>query len=227
MKNKEDAFDDGYDSDGEMGPFYNRTDKGGQQLFNEDEDDGVGFVAERAIGVGADTDTNGADEVHVQIDDDTINKINMIKLRNELKLRQQSIYGVKFKLKDRLIKTLDKKLPKYTAESLAKKKATATEAKKKNTTHGLSSFSKNAFWKELKPNQAAVQEPTTPYFKIQRVHAPTVPQEDAAHVPVKHDFNHAFNVPPFAGKTTAYVLTESRGRHKRKQYGMIRGQMSK
>jgi hypothetical protein len=39
MKNKEDAFDDGYDSDGEMGPFYNRTDKEGPQLFNEEEED--------------------------------------------------------------------------------------------------------------------------------------------------------------------------------------------
>jgi hypothetical protein len=52
--------------------------------------------------------------------------------------------------------------------------------------------------------------------KIQRVHVPTVPQEDAAHVPVKHDFDHTFDVPPFAGKTTAYVLTESRGRHKKR-----------
>jgi hypothetical protein len=29
MKNKEDAFEEGYDSDGEMGPFLNRTDKEG------------------------------------------------------------------------------------------------------------------------------------------------------------------------------------------------------
>jgi hypothetical protein len=87
-------------------------------------------------------------------------------------------------LKDQLIKALDKKLPKYTEEALAKMKAVATEAKKKNTTQGLSSFSKNAFWKELKPNQAVVQEPTNPSFKIQRVHAPTIPQEDAAHVPI-------------------------------------------
>jgi hypothetical protein len=34
MKNKEDAFEEGYDSDGEMGQFYNRTDKEGQQIFN-------------------------------------------------------------------------------------------------------------------------------------------------------------------------------------------------
>ena len=46
MKNKEDGFDDGYDSDGEMGPFYSRTDREGPQLFNEDDDDDVGVVAE-------------------------------------------------------------------------------------------------------------------------------------------------------------------------------------
>jgi hypothetical protein len=80
----------------------------------------------------------------------------------------------------------------------------------------VSSFSKTAFWKELKLNQAVVQELANPTFKIQSVHAPTIPQEDAAHVPVKHDFDHRFDVPPFAGKTTAYVLTESRGRHKNK-----------
>jgi hypothetical protein len=164
-------------------------DEEGQQLFNEDDDDGVGFVAERTIDderyVG--TDTYVADDevhVHVPIHDDTINKMSMIELKNELKLRQQSVYGAKFQLKKRLIEALDKKLPKYTAESLAKKKATATEAKKKNTTQGLSSSSRNAFWKELKPNQAVVQEPTNPSFKIQRVYVPTVPQEDVAHVPV-------------------------------------------
>jgi hypothetical protein len=71
----------------------------------------------------------------------------------------------------------------------------------------LSSFSKTAFWQELQPNLAVVEEPANPTFKIQRVHAPTVPQEDAAHVPVKHDFDHTFDVPPFSRKTTAYVLT--------------------
>jgi hypothetical protein len=102
MVNKEDAFNDGYDSDGELGPFYNRTDKEGQQLFNEDDDDGVGFVAEKAIDderdidtdVGADTDS--ADDVlvpvHVPIDLDTLNKMNTTELKNELKLRQQSVY---------------------------------------------------------------------------------------------------------------------------------------
>jgi hypothetical protein len=88
--------------------------------------------------------------------------MNTTELKNELKLRQQSVYGVKFKLKERLIEALDKKVPKYTEELLAKKKAAASEAKKKNTTQGLSSISKTAFWKELKPNEAVVQEPTNP-----------------------------------------------------------------
>jgi hypothetical protein len=165
MKNKEDAFEQGYDSDGEMGPFYNRTDKEGQQIFNEDDDDGVGFVAERGIDdegdVVADADADAdADDIeeevyhHVPIDSDRLNKMNLVELKIELKLRQQLLSGAKFKLKERLIKALDKKVPKYTEESLAKKKAVAAEAKKKNPTQGLSSFSKTAFWKELKPNQA-------------------------------------------------------------------------
>jgi hypothetical protein len=222
MKNKENAFDNGYDSDGEMGPFNNRTDKEGQQLFNEDDDDGVGFVAERLIGDTVDdaiedTDTIEDDTdtaVHIPIDSDTLNKLTLVQLRLELKLRQQPTSGVKFKLKDRLIKALDKKLPKYTEDYLVKKKAADTEAKKKNSIGGLSSFSKTAFWKELKPNEAVVEEPANPTFKIQRVYAPTVPEEDAAHVPVKHDFDHRFDVPTFSGKTTAYVLTEPRGRNK-------------
>jgi hypothetical protein len=70
MKNKEDAFDDGYDSDVKRGPFYNRTDKEGPQLFNEDDDDGVGFVAERAIDDDVaersiDDTTDAVEEVHV------------------------------------------------------------------------------------------------------------------------------------------------------------------
>jgi hypothetical protein len=52
------------------------------------------------------------------IDSDTINRMNMMELKNELKLRQLSIYGAKYKLKERLMKALDKKLPKYTDESL-------------------------------------------------------------------------------------------------------------
>jgi hypothetical protein len=49
MVNKEDGFDEGYDSDGKLGPFNNVTDKEGQQIFNKDDDDGVCFVAERSI----------------------------------------------------------------------------------------------------------------------------------------------------------------------------------
>ena len=49
MKNKEDGFDDGYDSNGEMGPFYIRTNKEGPQLFNDDDNDDVGFVTIRLI----------------------------------------------------------------------------------------------------------------------------------------------------------------------------------
>jgi hypothetical protein len=98
--------------------------------------------------------------------------MNLVQLKNELKLWQQSVSGAKFKLKEQLIKALDKKLPKHTEESLAKKKAASSEAKKKNPTQGLSSFSKNAFWKALKPNQAVVEEPANPTFNRIQVMVP-------------------------------------------------------
>ena len=79
-----------------------------------------------------------------------------------MKLREQPISGTKFKLKDWLLKALEKKLPNYTVESLAKKKYSAAEARKNNPVDGLSSFSKTALWKELKPNEAAVEEPANP-----------------------------------------------------------------
>jgi hypothetical protein len=105
MKSKEDTFKKGYDSNGELGPFNNRIDKEGPQLFNEVDDNGVGFVAERAIdddrGVSADTDD--ADEVHVPvhvpIDLDILNGMNLVQLRNELRLQQQSVSGPKLILK--------------------------------------------------------------------------------------------------------------------------------
>jgi hypothetical protein len=86
MKNKEDAFEKGYDSDGELGPFNNRIDKEGQQLFNEDDDDGVGFVAERAIDDERCVDTDAGDmdytdvAIHVPILLGEINKMNMVQL---------------------------------------------------------------------------------------------------------------------------------------------------
>jgi hypothetical protein len=157
MKNKEDTFDDWYDSDGEIDPFNNRTDKEGPQLFNEDDDDGVGFVAERLIGDEEIDDTAVDDTTdvvvipdHVPIDFDTMNKMNMVLLRVELKLRQQAVTGRKLELRDRSIKALDKMVPKYTEESLAKKKADAAEAKKKNQTEGLSSIFKNCFLERIK-----------------------------------------------------------------------------
>jgi hypothetical protein len=68
-----------------------------------------------------------------------------------LKLREQAVTGHKLELRDRLIKALDKKVPKYTEESLVKKKSAATEAKKKSTIDGLSSFSKMLFGKNYNP----------------------------------------------------------------------------
>jgi hypothetical protein len=86
---------------------------------------------------------------HVPIDLDTMNKMNMVLLRVELKPRQQAVTGRKLELRDRLIRALDKKVPKYTEESLAKKKADAAEAKKKESNRRIIFIFKNCFLERI------------------------------------------------------------------------------
>jgi hypothetical protein len=86
-----------------------------------------------------------------------------------LRLRQESSSGAKFQLKKRSVEALDRKLPKYTAESLAKKKAATTEAKKKNTTQGLCLlFQKMLFGKNYKTKSS--RRPRTNKYPSLKIH---------------------------------------------------------
>jgi hypothetical protein len=66
------------------------------------------------------------------------------------------------------------------------------EKKKKKGSNGLDRFSKDAYWQELKPKDAVVEEPINESFLISW--APTVPERDAHRVPVKHNFNDVFDI---------------------------------
>jgi hypothetical protein len=94
-----------------------------------------------------DMDVGEEEVTHVPIDSDTLDRMNLVQLKNELRLRQESSSGAKFKLKERLIQALDKKLPKHTEESLTKKKAAASEAKKRIQHKACLLFQKMLFGK--------------------------------------------------------------------------------
>ena len=76
----------------------------------------------------------------------------------------------------------------------------------------MKTFHPDAVWRPLEANNTVVQEPANPTFRIGR--APTIPLQDAAHVPVKHNFSESFAVPEFSGKQIKYELNR-RGSRKR------------
>ena len=110
----------------------------------------------------------------------------MAKLKNELTRRGKSYSSSKDKkkdLQDKLREALDEEMPVLTASEQNKK--------------GLECFPPTAKWRVLVPEEEPVAEPENPGFSIR---APTIPEEDAATVPTKHNYSERFDRPEFTGK---------------------------
>jgi hypothetical protein len=213
MEKNDKKIEDGYERDGDDGPFYDVTSIEGKQFFEEDDKDGNLFVPEQAIdGIAAADDSivDGAEEeevgIHVPIDEEYLKNMKGAQLNEELKMRYESTSGIKAELLKRLKKDLQEEKPKYSIEYFKnekiKKKGTATTKKPS----GLDKFSDGAYWQQLAPKESVVEEPNNESFSIAR--APTVPERDAHLVPVKHNFNEQFNIPPFSGKAIVFELSQ-------------------
>ena len=102
-------------------------------------------------------------------------------LKNELRLYCQPTTGKKADHVQKLKKAYDDKLKRYNSveEATASKKKVPA---KTNNLIGMTSFHPDAYWRELFPKEAPVQEPLNPLFKISR--APTLLAEVAEFVPV-------------------------------------------
>ena len=141
MEVDEEKHEEGYDSDGFIGPHWGAVRKEGRQLYDNDDDDDGTAVREELVDAppppppppfppplpgtedkGYDSDgcigphTSETVPVHVPIPDDVLNSkgMNVKQLKMELKNRLQLTSGVKNVLKERLKAVLDKKVPYYT-----------------------------------------------------------------------------------------------------------------
>ena len=99
------SFENGYDSDGESGPFCDVVKLEGPQIFEEDNDDEQFFVQQHAIGnesiennvtvdasntvEGNSNSNNNNNEsnngIHEPIEDDVVDKMTVKGLKDELK----------------------------------------------------------------------------------------------------------------------------------------------
>ena len=194
----------------------------------EDEDDVPGissFVAPPPAAPAETTTTNITCS-----DIDLMNK-TVVWLKQELQLRLQPTTGNKSANLIRLKQAMRDGLKRYSSlhEAKAAKRMaaggagagagaggaasrTGTERRTRNTQDGMKTFHPDAVWRPLQANNTVVEEPANPTFRIGR--APTIPLQDAAHVPVKHNFSESFAVPEFSGKHIKYELNR-RGSRKR------------
>ena len=181
----------GYDSDGELGPFFDVNEGEGEHdvdkdsrpvsqpvLVEEDEDES--------------TTSNPEYETpcHVPIEDAVLAKMKVAEIWEEIKNRKDPEAGLKALLIDRPKKELGKEshVHRDISTNTAKKSST------KNKTTGVCSISEDS-WRKVLETITIVEEPTNPTFKLP--HAPEVAEEEANYVPHRFDFAEKFDQPVF------------------------------
>ena len=92
---------------------------------------------------------------------------------------------------------IDDKVPNKVDEALSEKN------KETQRGGGLHHFASTARWTVLTPEETPVEQPLNPRFKNAR--APTIPEEDSKHIPVKHNFARIFDRPVFRALFNAIV----------------------
>ena len=127
MSSLESNFYEGYDSDGERGPWCDVIGLKGEQDYDEveiPETQVEGVIEEEDVNVSeacpVDTDIPNKEtedppplrvDNHIPIEEDTVNKMNIPDLKEELKKRVQPLLGNNGALVERLLSALAKKFP--------------------------------------------------------------------------------------------------------------------
>jgi Transposase IS4/SAP domain len=197
-RKKEYDSDDGYETDD--GPFYDAVDGEGIQDFEEEA------VIESADDIAEKTTTNNelpSANVgsFITIKDDAIDSMKVADMKAALIERGLVQSGNKATLKERLKKAI-------------KEKVRIVEVVK--VPDVLKGFSEGAHWRELVPDERVVEEPINTF----KARAPTIPEEDHAFVPVKHNYLETFERPEFTGEKKVAVHFRN-GQVKRKDGNII------
>jgi hypothetical protein len=189
----------GYDSGGCEGPFFDCMAEEGPQEFVEDA---VPEGRETEVQQEPNSETE-ADE-HINIPEETLVKLKVCGLKEELKKRAQPHAGGK--------KALLKRLPDALAARIPVRKSEAKQKADKS----LSGFPPTPFWDILMPSNAAVLEPVSKY----NLYAPTILPEDRDKAPpIKNAFMETFDRPVFKGRMKKFLMTRA-GNPKRGEDGI-------
>ena len=126
-------------------------------------------------------------------------------IKDELKLRLLPTTGKKAALIERLNKAMHDKVKRY--HSFAEAKAAMTKKPEpKQVTNEMKRFPTTAKWHPLKPKARSVLEPANPTFSINKPRAPTIPAKDVDFVPIEHNLDKQFDIPPFVATKEKYLF---------------------
>ena len=173
----ENKYEQGYDSDGEIGPFLDAV--AGQKIMDvEEEDKGLPLSMGGDGSEAVDAPTGRPDWF---MEDSEMNAIKVDKLKGELKRRGLVPKGKKGGLITML------------KEAVAASKPICVEA---NVDAGaLGGFPVTASWKFLEPNADVVENPINDFdFR-----APTLAEHENPTTP-KHNYDEVFDRPVFTGR---------------------------
>ena len=131
-----------------------------------------------------DSETNDNQPKFVLIPNNEIAKMKVADLKAKLSKRGLDTKGLKNVLLDQLKQAMVDKVP------------VLLKSDHQGDGEKNSGFSETAKWKPLKPIEEPVTEPRNVTVTL---HAPTIPEEDAAFVPQKHNFAEMFERSPFLG----------------------------
>ena len=197
----EKAFECGYNSDGEQGPFFNAViDKGALEADKED----IPEIGQLAIAEPTVEPNNGGDVANEHnLSPEIIRKMKLTEIKEALRKR-----GVKLKPGNKkadfiseLIDAVNKNLPVVMNRPSQTPRAT--------NPHALKDFAPTAKWRVLVPSNEVVEEPDNEF----NFRAPTIPAEDAEFVPHKQNFDEKFDRQQFNG-WVEYQKNHANGRPK-------------
>jgi hypothetical protein len=186
----------GYDSDGELGPFFDAVANENWYSDSDDDEEPVFLMTpptppEQSAppAIASTVDANQPIAAAVSLTEVEVRAMNVNQLKEQLKKRSKSTNGKKSVLTERLLACLN--APVVSQEEARKGEKLAKD---------LQAFHPNAAWRELVPNADAVLEPQRPAH----LRGPTVPENEQE--PPKLDFDAEWERPPFIAMSSVLKL---------------------
>ena len=198
IERREATFEEGYDSDGEIGPFSDAVEQEGRQDFHEDAVCEMDAPPLTGPVVGVIT-TAPLPPIHIPIEGSVLESMKKPQLIHELKFRGQPAKSSTNKetLKRSLVAALAAKKV-VCGEIPVIRNGVRARGKDKEVLNEVGkTFAPTAKWRVLTPNEEVAEEPNNETFRLPR--APTIYERDAQFVPVKHNFDESIYIPAFKG----------------------------